>query len=102
MANIKSAKKRVAIGKRNNNLNKFYKSRIKNLIKKYRTIIKSSESKKEASTLVVLKDLLSKIYSRIDKAEKKKVFHKRKAGRHKSRLNKVLKNFISEKDSTFS
>ena len=37
MANIKSAKKRVRIGERNRKMNRFYKSSIKTLVKKYRT-----------------------------------------------------------------
>ena len=41
MANIKSAKKRVRIGERNRKMNRFYKSSIKTLVKKYRTNIKS-------------------------------------------------------------
>lgn len=91
MANIKSAKKRVRIGERNRKMNRFYKSSIKSLVKKYRTNIKSFESNRDSETYEVLKSLVSKIYSRIDKAAKKKVFHLRKAARQKSRISQVLK-----------
>jgi len=91
MANIKSAKKRVRIGERNRKMNRFYKSSIKTLVKKYRTNIKTFESNRTNETYEVLQTLISKIYSRIDKAAKKKVFHLRKAARQKSRISSVLK-----------
>lgn len=91
MANIKSAKKRVRIGERNRKMNRFYKSSIKSLVKKYRTNIKNFESNRDTETYEILKSLVSKIYSRIDKAAKKKVFHLRKAARQKSRISQVLK-----------
>jgi ribosomal protein S20 len=47
MANIKSAKKKVRIGQRNMKLNRFYKSTVKTLIKKYRLAIKNFEVTKE-------------------------------------------------------
>lgn len=92
MANIKSAKKRVRIGERNRKMNRFYKSSIKSLVKKYRINIKNFETNRDNETYEVLQTLISKIYSRIDKAAKKKVFHLRKASRQKSRLSKVLKS----------
>ena len=91
MANIKSAKKRVRIGERNRKMNRFYKSSIKSLVKKYRINIKNFESNRDTETYEILKSLVSKIYSRIDKAAKKKVFHLRKAARQKSRISQVLK-----------
>jgi small subunit ribosomal protein S20 len=92
MANIKSAKKRVRIGERNRKMNRFYKSSIKSFVKKYRINIKNFETNRDTETYEVLQTLISKIYSRIDKAAKKKVFHLRKASRQKSRLSQVLKN----------
>ena len=91
MANIKSAKKKVRIGQRNFKINRFYKSTIKGLIKKYRLAIKNFESNKDLQTYDFVKSLISKLYSRIDKAAKKNVFHSRKAARQKSRLSKVFK-----------
>jgi small subunit ribosomal protein S20 len=91
MANIKSAKKKVRIGQRNLKLNRFYKSTIKGLVKKYRKALKTYETSRDQSTYQVLESLVSNLYSRIDKAAKKKVFHLKKAARQKSRVNKVLK-----------
>jgi small subunit ribosomal protein S20 len=91
MANIKSAKKKVRIGQRNLKLNRFYKSTIKGLVKKYRKAIKVYEVSRDEANYKTLENLLSRLYSRIDKAAKKKVFHVKKAARQKSRLNRVLK-----------
>ncbi|AFZ64298.1 30S ribosomal protein S20 (chloroplast) [Nannochloropsis gaditana] len=91
MANIKSAKKRVRIGERNRKMNRFYKSNIKTLVKKYRLSIKTFETTRDVETYETLQTLISKIYSKIDKAAKKKVFHLRKAARQKSRISNVLK-----------
>jgi len=91
MANIKSAKKRVRIGERNRKMNRFYKSNIKTLVKKYRLSIKTFETTRDVETYETLQTLISKIYSKIDKAAKKKVFHLRKAARQKSRIINVLK-----------
>lgn len=91
MANIKSAKKKVRIGQRNLKLNRFYKSTIRGLVKKYRKAIKVYEINRDVENYKVLEGLVSNLYSRIDKAAKKKVFHLKKAARQKSRINKVLK-----------
>nr|YP_008519831.1 ribosomal protein S20 [Microchloropsis salina]AGI99185.1 ribosomal protein S20 [Microchloropsis salina]AHX25482.1 30S ribosomal protein S20 [Microchloropsis salina] len=91
MANIKSAKKRVRVGERNRKMNRFYKSNIKTLVKKYRLSIKTFETTRDVETYETLQTLISKIYSKIDKAAKKKVFHLRKAARQKSRISNVLK-----------
>jgi small subunit ribosomal protein S20 len=91
MANIKSAKKKVRVTKRNLKLNRFYKSTVKTLLKRYRLTIKTFETNKDEATQEILKSLVSKLYSRIDKAAKKKVFHPRKAARQKSRISKLFK-----------
>lgn len=91
MANIKSAKKKVRVTKRNLKLNRFYKSTVKTLLKRYRLTIKMFETNKDEATQEILKSLVSKLYSRIDKAAKKKVFHSRKAARQKSRISKLFK-----------
>ena len=59
MANIKSAKKTVRIGERNRRMNRFYKSSIKSLVKKYRTNIKTFESNRDTETYELLKSLVS-------------------------------------------
>lgn len=91
MANIKSAKKKVRVGRRNAKLNKSYKSSIKTLLKKYRQNLKNFVTKRDEETYELLQSLVSSLYSRIDKAAKKKVFHKNKAARQKSRIISGLK-----------
>jgi len=75
MANLKSAKKKmrqdVKRRGRNSLIKKGYKQKLKEFAKK------------------PSKDKLKQAFSRIDKAAKKKVIHKNKAARLKSRLSKM-------------
>nr|YP_009550797.1 ribosomal protein S20 [Eustigmatophyceae sp. Mont 10/10-1w]QAA11730.1 ribosomal protein S20 [Eustigmatophyceae sp. Mont 10/10-1w] len=95
MANIKSAKKKVRVGRRNAKINKSYKSSIKTLLKRYRQNLKDFATNRDEKTLQTLQTLISSLYSRIDKAAKKKVFHINKAARQKSRIVSSLKKIIS-------
>lgn len=78
---IKSAKKRLKIAKRNRALNLEYLEKIRK---------KTKEAKKEKNT-TKRKKLIAEAYSIIDKAAKKRVIHKNKAKRLKSRLIKAVK-----------
>ena len=91
MANLKSSKKRVFVSIRNTAVNRTYKSTIKNLLKRYRQIIKFYLNDKNLEKFNELKALVSILYSRIDKAAKKNVFHQNKAARQKSRILNNLK-----------
>ena len=91
MANLKSSKKRVLIGIRNAAVNKVYKTTIKNLLKKYRQTIKLYLNNKNSDKFQELKGLVHILYSRIDKAAKKNVFHLNKSARQKSRIVNNLK-----------
>lgn len=95
MANIKSAKKKVRIARRNNKINKSYKSSIKTLLKRYRQNLKTFSLERDTQTYELIQSLIRNLYSRIDKATKKKVFHKNKAARQKSRIIGGLKRLIS-------
>ena len=75
MANLKSSKKRVLIGIRNAAVNRVYKTTIKNLLKRYRQIIKLYLIDRNSEKFQELKLLVNILYSRIDKAAKKNVFH---------------------------
>ena len=95
MANNKSAKKRIKLNKRNNIQNKRYKTTFRNLTKAffqtlevYKEFQKSEDEKK-------LKEILSSIYSIMDKGTKKNVFHKNMTARYKSRLSAYLKTATS-------
>lgn len=96
MANSRSSKKRIKINKRNNIQNNTYKSLIKyyekvhlNLITEYENsgdlIMGQSPSEDIKKTLLAS---LSLVVSRIDKAVKKKIFHKNTAIRKKNNLFK--------------
>lgn len=91
MVNLQSGKKQVRIGHRNFLINRSYKSSIKRLLKKYRVLVRKFVINKESNVYENLKELVSKLYSRIDKAVKKKVFHANKGARQKSRITKVFK-----------
>ena len=79
MANIKSAKKRVLVAKKNTERNVAFKTTIKTAIKKVLTCAQA-EDKTE------LNALLSKVYQLCDKAVSKGILHKNTAARKKSRL----------------
>jgi len=84
MANIKSAIKNIRKSQKNRQRNLFYKERIKKLIKSFKIAVK--KSKDEA--VKIFKDLASAL----DKAALKKIIHKNKAARQKSRLLALLKS----------
>jgi len=91
MANNKSAKKRILITKRNNLQNRFYKSSVKTLTKRFLKdleIYKASQSIGDKERVQIV---LNSIYSLIDKGLKKNVYHKNSAARKKSKLAALLK-----------
>ncbi|MFC1495951.1 30S ribosomal protein S20 [Candidatus Margulisiibacteriota bacterium] len=82
MANIKSAKKRIQIEKRNRKRNSIYKNRVKKLVKNAKVAIKKgSEDKKEQVRQAI---------KWIDKAALKGIIKKSAGARKKSRLMKLL------------
>ena len=92
MANNKSAKKRIEITKRNRLRNRIYKSSVKTLIKRFLIHLEDYKVSKNIEDKENLKKTLSSIYSLIDKATKKNIFHKNKAARKKSQLAAQLKD----------
>lgn len=73
---IKSAVKKLRKDKKRTKINLKYEKQYKRLLKQ----VKKTKNK----------DLLKLAYSKIDKAAKRKVIHKNKAARLKSRLSKFL------------
>jgi len=70
MANNKSAKKRILIGKRNNLQNRFYKSSVRTLTKQFLKdleIYKNSQSNIDKEKVQMV---LNSVYSLIDKGSK--------------------------------
>ena len=92
MANSKSAEKRIDINKRNRLRNKYYKTSVRTLIKLFFTNLELVEASTSTEDKKKLKEILSSIYSLIDKGTKKKVFHKNTAARKKAKLAAYLKN----------
>lgn len=79
MANIKSAKKRILVDRRNAERNKAIKSSVKTAIKKVDAAIAAKDKTAVDSALVAA-------ISEIDKAASKGVYHKKTASRKISRL----------------
>lgn len=91
MANNKSAEKHIEINKRNRLLNRSYKSSVKTAIKKFMKDLEVYKISKNLEEKEQLQKSLNLVYSLIDKATKKKVFHKNSAARKKSKLAASLK-----------
>lgn len=79
MANIKSAKKRILVDRRNAERNKAIKSKVKTSIKKVDAAIAANDK-------VAAKTALTAAISEIDKAASKGVYHKKTASRKISRM----------------
>lgn len=91
MANNKSAEKRIEINKRNRLRNRFYKSSVRTLIKNFLKDLETYKISKNIEDKKKLQEILSSVYSLIDKGTKKNVFHKNAAARKKSKLAAYLK-----------
>lgn len=91
MANSKSAKKRIEINKRNRLRNKYYKTSVRTLIKLFLKNLEVYKDSQNTEDKKKLKEILSSIYSCMDKGTKKNIFHKNTAARKKAKLALYLK-----------
>jgi small subunit ribosomal protein S20 len=91
MANNKSAKKRILITKRNNLQNRFYKSSVRTLTKRFLKDLEVYKTSQNTTDKEKLQIVLNSIYSLIDKGSKKKIYHKNTAARKKAKLAALLK-----------
>lgn len=91
MANNQSAIKRIGINKRNRLQNRLYKSSVRTITKMFLKRIENYNISKNPEDKYQAQVLLSTLYSLIDKASKKNVFHKNNAARKKSQLALKLK-----------
>ena len=91
MANNKSAEKRIEINKRNRLRNKYYKTSIRTLIKVFFRNLELYKISPNLADKEKLKQILSSIYSLLDKGTKKNIFHKNTAARKKAKLSAYLK-----------
>lgn len=87
MANSKSSEKRIQINERNRLRNKAYKSAIKTMYKKCLIAINDADTKNE----MVVNELISLSYSKIDKAVQKGILHPNTGASKKSSIIKALK-----------
>jgi small subunit ribosomal protein S20 len=94
MANNKSAKKRILISKRNTLQNRFYKSSVRTLTKRFLQDLETYKGSQNNTDKEKAQILLNSIYSLIDKGLKKNVYHKNTAARKKSKLAALLKTAI--------
>lgn len=92
MANNKSAEKRIEVAKRNRLENRFYKSSVRTLIKVFLKDIANYKLSQSATDREKAQNILSSVYSLIDKGAKKNVFHKNTAARKKAQLAGYLKS----------
>ena len=92
MANSKSAQKRIQIAERNRLQNRFYKSSVRTLIKNFLKNLDVYKTSQTPENKQNLQTSLNSVYSLIDKATKKKVFHKNAASRKKAKLAASLKS----------
>ncbi len=83
MANHKSALKKYRRDEKKRMINKVNKSKMRNLIKKFRKLI-------DENNIEEAKKLYPQLISRIDKTVTKGTIHKKTASRYKSRLTKLL------------
>jgi len=91
MANTKSSKKRIDINRRNRLRNKYYKTSLRTLIKTFFKNLEVYKTSKNMEDKKKVNEILSLIYSMVDKGTKKNIFHKNVAARKKSRLAAYLR-----------
>lgn len=85
MPNIKSAKKRVLLNKKNNLRNRSVKSNVKTRIKKFLLLVERNDMNQTQAKEIFIDAIKS-----IDQAASKKIYHKNTAARKKSRLAKLF------------
>jgi small subunit ribosomal protein S20 len=91
MANNKSAKKRILITKRNTLQNRYYKSSVRTLTKRFLKNLETYKISQNLTDKETAQTLLNSIYSLIDKGSKKNIYHKNTAARKKAQLAAKLK-----------
>jgi small subunit ribosomal protein S20 len=94
VANIKSAIKRVEIAERNRLRNKSYKTAVKTLSKKFLAAVDQYAANPTPEHEQDVKQRMSEVYSKIDKAVKRGVYHRNHGARKKSRLAKAYKRKV--------
>lgn len=91
MANIKSAIKRIQVAERNRLRNKSFRSAIKTLTKRYIVALEAYSADPSSENMSLVQNELSAVFSKIDKAVKRGVYHKNAGARRKSSLSRAWK-----------
>ena len=97
MANNKSAKKRIQVAERNRLVNKSYKSTVRTLTKKTLAYCEKYKQEPNSGNKELVLFSVNEAFSLIDKAVKKNVLHKNNGANKKSRINKLVKDFLINK-----
>ena len=97
MANNKSAKKRIQVAERNRLVNKSYKSTVRTLTKKTLASCEKYKQDPNSDNKDLVQLSVNEAFSLIDKAVKKNVLHKNNGANKKSKINKVVKDFLTSK-----
>ena len=92
MANNKSAEKRIRTNERNRLQNRFYKSSVRTLTKKFLKDLEVYKESKTPEQKEKLTKMLGSVYSLIDKGTKRNVFHRNTTKRKKAQLAAYLKS----------
>ena len=95
VANNKSAKKRIQVAERNRLVNKSYKSTVRTLTKKTLANCEKYKQEPNSDNKELVQVGVNETFSLIDKAVKKNVLHKNNGANKKSRINRVVKNFLT-------
>ena len=94
MVNNNSAKKRIKINQRNNQNNNIYRSRVKTFTKNYLVITQRYKANPTEEVFLELKESLKLTLSQLDKASKRRVYHKNNVAKKKSNLLKVYNQLL--------
>ena len=97
VANIKSAIKRIQVSERNRVRNKSYRSSVKTLTKRYLEALDAYVADPSPTTAETVQTELSAVFSKVDKAVKRGIYHSNAGARRKSRLAKAWKAVEAQK-----
>lgn len=90
MANLKASKKALRQAEKRTEANRVLKRKLHDLVKKTKEIISKGDH-------VLAQDYFRKTTKALDKAAKKNIIHKNKAGNQKSKLALSLNNISKDK-----
>jgi ribosomal protein S20 len=84
-------RKNIAVNLRNKQINTYYKSTVKTLIKKIKILVLEKNLKSSTNFTIEIKNTVSLLNSKLDKGVKKGSFKKNTAARKKSMISEFIK-----------